>query len=62
MCQVSVLVSVFEGETVKPELGSRLETCDDHDYYLLWTNPLYYWNYRVSLGWFYLLDIYCDYL
>ena len=35
-------------------------TCDDHDYYLLWTNPLYYLNYRVSLGWFYLLDIHYD--
>ena len=33
MGQVSVLVSVFAGETVKPELGSRLLTCDDYDYY-----------------------------
>ena len=30
--------------------------------FLLWTNPLYYLNYRVSLGRFYLLDIHCDYL
>ena len=33
MGQVSVLVSVFGGETVKPELGSRLVTCDDYDYH-----------------------------
>ena len=36
-----------------------------YDYYylllLLWTNHLYYLNYWVSLGWFYLLDIPCDY-
>ena len=36
-------------------------TCEDRDYYLLWINPLYYLNYQVSLGWFYLLDIHCDY-
>ena len=28
---------------------------------LLWTNHLYYVYYWVSLGWFYLLDIHCDY-
>ena len=28
---------------------------------LLWTNQLHYWNYGVSLGRFYLLDIHCDY-
>ena len=33
MGQVSVLVSVFGGETVKPELESRLVTCDNYDYY-----------------------------
>ena len=33
MGQVSVLVSVFGGKTVKPELGSWLVTCDDYDYY-----------------------------
>ena len=34
MGQVSVLVSVFGGETVKPELASRIVTCDNDDYYL----------------------------
>ena len=29
---------------------------------LLWTNHLHYFNYWVSLGRFYLLDIHCDYL
>ena len=33
MGQVSVLVSVFGGETVKPELESRIVTCDNDDYY-----------------------------
>ena len=33
MGQVSVLVSVFGGETVKPELGTQLVTCDIYDYY-----------------------------
>ena len=36
MGQVSVLVSVFGGETVKPELESRLVTCDNYDYYYCW--------------------------
>ena len=30
---MSVLVSVFGGETVKPELVLRLVTCDNFDYY-----------------------------
>ena len=33
MGQVLVLVSVFGGETVKPELESQLVTCDNYDYY-----------------------------
>ena len=33
MGQVSVLVSVFGGETVKSELVLRLVTCDNYDYY-----------------------------
>ena len=33
MGQVSVLVSVFGGETVKPELETQLVTCDIYDYY-----------------------------
>ena len=33
MGQVSVLVSVFGGETVKPERELLLVTCDDYDYY-----------------------------
>ena len=33
MGQVSVLVSVFGGETVKPELESRLVICDVYDHY-----------------------------
>ena len=33
MGQVSVLVSVFGGETVKPELETQLVTCDVYDYY-----------------------------
>ena len=33
MGQVSVLVSVFEGETAKPKHGSWLVTYDDYDYY-----------------------------
>ena len=33
MGQLSVLVSVFGGETVKPELESRLVTWNNYDYY-----------------------------
>ena len=33
MGQVSVLVSVFGGETTKPEHGSWRVTYDDYDYY-----------------------------
>ena len=33
MGHVSVLVSVFEGKTAKPEHGSWLVTRDDYDYY-----------------------------
>ena len=33
MGQVSVLVSVFGGETAKPEHGSWRVTYDDYDYY-----------------------------
>ena len=33
MGQVSVLVSVFGGETAKPEHGLWLVICDDYDYY-----------------------------
>ena len=33
MGQVSVLVSVFGGETVKPERELLLVTCDNYDYY-----------------------------
>ena len=33
MGQVLVLVSVFGGETTKPEHGSWLVTYDDYDYY-----------------------------
>ena len=33
MGQVSVLVLVFGGEIVKPELESRIVTCDNDDYY-----------------------------
>ena len=36
MGQVSVLVSVFGGETVKPEREFLLETCDNYDYYYCW--------------------------
>ena len=36
MGQVSVLVSVFGGETVKPELELLLVTCDNYDYYYCW--------------------------
>ena len=35
MGQVSVLVSVFGGETVKPELETQLVTCDIYDYYFV---------------------------
>ena len=35
MGQVSVLVSVFEGETTKLEHGSCLVTYDDYDYYYI---------------------------
>ena len=33
MGQVSVLVSVYGGETVKPELETLLVFYDDYDYY-----------------------------
>ena len=33
MGQVSVLVSVFGGETVEPVMELLLVTCDDYDYY-----------------------------
>ena len=33
MGQGLVLVSVFGGEIVKPELGLWLVTCEDYDYY-----------------------------
>ena len=36
MGQVSVLVSVFGGETVKPEQELLLVTCDNYDYYYCW--------------------------
>ena len=36
MGQVSVLVSVFGGEYVKPRLESQLVTCDTYDYYYCW--------------------------
>ena len=51
MGQVSVLVSVFGGETVKPELESQLVTCDNYDYYFYYgLTPLYKLKYRVSPG------------
>ena len=45
MGQVSVLVSVFEGETTKPEHGSCRVTYDDYDYYHYGLTPLYYLKY-----------------
>ena len=36
MGQVSVLVSVFGGETVKPVMELLLVTCDNYDYYYCW--------------------------
>ena len=36
MGQVSVLVSVFGGETVKLELELLPVTCDNYDYYYCW--------------------------
>ena len=58
MGQVSVLVSVFGGETVKPELESRLVTCNNYDYYFHCelTHDIFV-IVKVSLGWFYLRDI-----
>ena len=38
MGQVSVLVSVFGGETINPEMELLLVTGDNYDYYYL-TNP-----------------------
>ena len=36
MGQVLVLVSVFGGETVKPERELLLVTCEYYDYYYCW--------------------------
>ena len=36
MGQVSVLVSVFGGETVNPEMELLLVTCDNYYYYYCW--------------------------
>ena len=36
MGQVSVLVSVFGGETVNQEMELQLVTCDIYDYYYCW--------------------------
>ena len=36
MGQVSVLVSVFGGETVQPELELLPVACDNYDYYYCW--------------------------
>ena len=36
MGQVSVLVSVFGGETVKPEMELLLVTFENYDYYYCW--------------------------
>ena len=62
MGQVSVLVSVFGGETVKPELDLRLETCDVYDHYFCCGLTRYIIGFnRISLGWFYLQDIHYDF-
>ena len=62
MGQLSVLVSVFGGETVKPELESQLVTCDNYGYYCCGLTRDIIGIYQISLEWFYLLDIHCDYL
>ena len=40
MGQVSLLVSVFGGETVKPERELLLVTCDNYDYYSCYENGI----------------------
>ena len=44
MGQVLVLVSVFGGETAKPEHGSWLVTHDDYDYYYYELTIYITWN------------------
>ena len=60
MGQVSVLVSVFGGETVNQEMELLLVTCDIYDYYYCWLTRDIIVITRVSLGWFYLRDIHYD--
>ena len=58
MGQVSVLVSVFGGETVKPELESLLVTCDMYNYYfrcelthdMVCICGIYVWIMYLSMG------------
>ena len=54
-------VSVFGGETVKPELESRLLTCDNYDYYFRCElNRDIFGIIEYPWGWFYLRDIHYD--
>ena len=52
-----------DGETARLDFCLWPVTSEDHVLILLllWTNHLHYVFYWVSLGWFYLLDIHCDY-
>ena len=62
MGQVSVLVSVFGGETTKPERGSWLMTCDNHVYfyyglthYIIW---IFEYPWDGSISWIFIVIIY----
>ena len=54
MGRVPILVSVFGGETFKPEFYLRPVSGNDQDLSLLWTNRAYYLKQRVSAGRFHL--------
>ena len=59
---VSVLVSVFGGETTKPEHGSWLVTYDDYDYYYIGLTLFITWIIEYpwdgSTSWIFIVIIY----
>ena len=59
MGQVSVLVSVFGGETAKPEHGSWRVTYDDNDYYYYGlTHYIIEYPWDGSTSWIFIVIIY----